>query len=193
VKISKKAIAPVAGVALTVAALAGCTGHQSVQQKEQAAQTGDTSQLENNQPLPSFPYSQIRQTEIDVQTLEANGTQTESFFFNYGQQDPFFSCASIGMPVPITAQLSNPQQIAPISSRYGGGATVIGQMDPNGVYTGDGEGTYVVCLNSSGQKYLEYDEGPVNTVAAGSSWDYGTHRMVVNGAPTAVLHDKTGK
>ena len=188
----------IAGTVLAAAALAvsvaGCNSHPSVQQSEQNAQTADTQSLEQSQPIPHYNYSQIRATAIDAETIAANGTQTTSFFFQMGSRDPVASCPSLGEPVPNTAQLSNPEQIAPISGKYGGGATNLPQMDPDGIYApSTSDGTFVICVNGSGAKYLMYWEGPVMTVAAGATWDDGRHAINVTGAPTAEVHTATNK
>ena len=178
-------------VALSVTA---CTNAPTVQQQEQNAQTSDTQSLDTNQPIPHYNYSQIRQTLIDAETISANGTQTTSFFFQMGDPDPVFTCPSLGMPVANTAQLSNPSQIAPISGKYGGGATTLPQEDPYGIYTPTtSTGTYVICVNSSGQPYLEYWEGDVMSVTSAATWDSTTHTIVVSGAPTAVIHTSANK
>ena len=96
--------------AVTGLSVAACTGHPNAQQAEQNAQTADTASLEQSQPLPHYSYSQIRQTLIDAQDIEANGTQTTSFFFQQGMPDPIFSCPSLGEPVANTDQ-------SPIRSR----------------------------------------------------------------------------
>lgn len=180
----------VVAVALTATA---CTGKPNAQQAEQNAQTADTQSLEQSQPIPHYNYSQIRATAIDAETISADGTQTTSFFFQLGMQDPIFICPSLGEPVPNTAQLSNPEQIAPISGKYGGGATNLPQMDPNGIYApSSSSGTYVICVNGSGAKYLQYWEGDVMTVTAAAVWDKDTHTVKVTGAPTAVIHDAHG-
>lgn len=182
-----------AGLAVTAAAVlstAACThGGANAQQQEQAQQNADTQSLENSQPLPHYQYSQIRQTLIDAQTMEADGTQTTSLFFLNGIAKPIFTCPSLGEPVANTDQLSNPEQIAPISGKYGGGATNLPQMDPNGIYTGSSsQGTYVLCVNGGGKPYLQYWEGPVMTVGAGAVWDDAKSQVEVNGAPTAEIH-----
>jgi hypothetical protein len=192
-KLNKKAIGSGLSMAALAVALTACQGN-SVQQNEQKQQTADTQSLERSQPIPHYNYSQIRQTAIDAQDIAANGTQTTSFFFQMGNQDPIFSCPSLGEPVPNTAQLSNPSQIAPISGKYGGGATDLPQMDPDGIYApSSSSGTYVICVNGSGAKYLQYWEGDVMTVAAGATWDSAKHTLKVTGQPTAKVHTKTSK
>jgi hypothetical protein len=187
-----------AATALLGLAVAGCTtthGVSSGQAKENAQQAADTASLENDQPIPHFNYSQIRQTLIDAETISADGTQTTSFFFQMGDPDPVFSCPSLGMPVANTAELSNPDQVEWSSLGNNAAASaVIGQMDPDGIYAPTSStGTYVICVNSSGQKYLEYWEGDVMTVTAPATWDSATHSLNVIGAPTAVIHTAGSK
>ncbi len=104
------------------------------------------------------------------------------------------SAQQIGLPVPVTAQLSNPEQIVGVSSQYGGGSTDLPQMDPDGIYAPpSSSGTYVICVGSSGGKYLQYWEGDVMTVTSAATWDRATHTLKVTGAPTAVIHTGKGK
>lgn len=185
----------IAGAALSgLVAVTGCTHAPNAQQVEQQQQQADTQALINNQPIPHYNWSQIRQTAIDAEDIAANGTATTSFFFNLGSRDPITSCPSLGLPVPNTAQLSNPEQIAPISGKWGGGATNLPQMDPYGIYApAASEGTYVICLTSAGKPYVNYWEGPVQTVSAPAVWDYGTHTLKITGAPTFIAKTKASK
>jgi hypothetical protein len=182
--VRKIILSVIAALALALA-VGGCSHGTSAQQQEQNEQQQDTSSLINDQPIPHFDWSQIRQTAIDAETIAADGTQTTSFFFQLGDPDPVFVCPSVGVPVANTAQLSNPDQIVGVSSKYGGGSTDLPQMDPYGVYTPNASsGTYVICVNSAGQKYLQYWEGDVMSVTAAASWDSATHSVQVIGAPT---------
>jgi hypothetical protein len=181
----KTVTAAIAGALLILASVTACTSSGGGQEAENAQQTQDTNSLEASQPIPHFSYSQIRQTLIDAEKIASDGTQTTSFFFQQGDQNPVFSCPSLGMPVANTAQLSNPDQIVGTGDNN---AVTIGQMDPDGVYAPSAStGTYVICDNDAGQPYLEYWEGDVMTVAAGAEWDDATHSMKVIGAPTAAI------
>lgn len=174
---------------------ASCGGQSAGQSTENKAQQQDEQSLVTDQPVPHYNYSQIRQTAIDAQDISANGTQTTSFFFLMGNADPIFSCPSLGEPVPNTAQLTNPNQVVTQDSQGNGisGSATIGQMDPNGIYApSSSDGTYVICVNGSGAKYLQYWEGQVMTVTSGATWDKSTHTLQVTGAPTAVIHDAHG-
>lgn len=175
----------VAGLAVAACSGSGVTGGNAA---ENATSRQDLSTYEQVQPAPHFPYSDIRQTMIDVQASQALGEQTTSFFFNMGSRDPYFSCPSKGDPVPNTSQLTNPNQT---ETWWGSGSTapddvaVVGNIDPNGLYAPSAsDGTNVMCLTKSGQAYLVYAEGPVTTINAPAHWDYTTHQPVVSGAPT---------
>lgn len=183
-----------AAVVLLAAGLTACHGTSTTsgQAKENKQQAQDTASLVNNQPLPHFGWSQFRQTAIDVETIQAQGTATTSFFFNMGVRDPMFVCPSIGLPMPNTAQLSNPQQVVSGSDDRGYGLTTIGQMDPNGTYAPSAStGTAVICVNSAGKPYLKYWEGFVDSVTAPARWDAATGQEVITGAPTYTI--RTGK
>ena len=181
------AAAAIAALSLTACTQSGNAG----QAAENQAQQHDTTSLVNDQPIPHFNYSQIRQTLIDAETIAADGTQTTSFFFQMGLPDPVFSCPSLGMPVANTAQLSNPQQVVGTGNSN---AVTTGQMDPYGIYApAASTGTYVICVNSSGAKYLQYWEGDVMTVTSAATWNKATHTITVSGAPTAVIHTAANK
>lgn len=185
-----------AAAVLTVSLTACHNGQSAGQSTENKAQQQDESSLINDQPVPHYNWSQIRQTVIDAQTISADSTQTTSFFFQMGDPNPVFSCPSLGEPVANTAQLTNPDQVVTNDSLGNGisGSATIGQMDPNGIYAPSASsGTYVICINSSGAKYLEYWEGDVMTVTSGATWDSATHTLKVLGAPTAVIHTSANK
>ena len=173
----------VLGAALTLTVTLGaCTGHatSSANKQESQQQRAASQQLVQNQPIPQFNYSQLRQNLIEVETAEAQGVQTTSFFFNLGARDPIQTCPSIGAPIPTTQQLSNPDQLARTGGQYSVEG-VIGQMEPTGTYTGDSTGTYVMCIGGDGQPYANYWEGYVQTVFAPAEWDAATHSVKITG------------
>ncbi|HEX8226283.1 MAG TPA: hypothetical protein VF572_00275 [Candidatus Saccharimonadales bacterium] len=93
-------------------------------------------------------------------------------------------CPSIGFPLPSTAQLTNPDQ------KLDSYDAVVPQAEPNGVYTGNSEGTYVICVASSGTKYISYWEGSVQTEGGPAKWDDDKGRIILDGKPTV---KSTGK
>ena len=170
-------------MALTVAACGG--NHVSAQQLESKQQAQASLSLDLAQPLPHFNYSQIRQNLIEIETAQADGVQTTSFFFNQGVPNPVQSCPSIGAPIPTTTQLSNPlQQVRDPNGGSVPGSSVLGQEDPNGVYSGDSTGTYVMCVGADGKAYADYWEGFVQTVFGAAHWDASAHQVVLDGPPS---------
>jgi hypothetical protein len=183
----------ISAAVLLAAFMTGCSSDSSAspppsaQQLESQAQQQDSNNLVTNQPVHVYNYSQMRATLQNVEDIEAQGENTTTFFFNQGIQNPISSCASIGMPVASSDQLTNPdQQVAqPDGGGYqlNQGDNVIGQMDPTGVYTGDSTGTNVLCLNSKGQEYIQYWEGFVDAVSGAATWNENTHQVQLLGFP----------
>jgi hypothetical protein len=170
--------------AIALVGLASCEMNNAPAANKQDQQTmGDiASRMQNAQPIPAEPWSQYRQTLIDAETAQMRGTQTTTFVFSRGaggQGNPIFSCPSLGFPVPASAQLSNPSQ--PLWGSNGA-SNVIGQMEPNGVYTGETSGTYVICAGSGGKPYLVYAEGDAQTVGGPAEWRDG--KITLTGDPT---------
>ena len=163
--------------------LAACGGsNPSGQSIENKQQKQDMKSLLLAQPIPHFNFSQIRQNLIELETAQANGVQTTSFFFNQGVADPIQSCPSIGAPIPTTTQLSNPNQV--VNDPYGNGGAVIGQMDPNGTYSASSTGTYVMCIGANGKPYANYWEGFVQTVFGPAKWNAAAHQIELIGPPS---------
>jgi len=188
----RQIVASMAVAGLMLAACSSSSKPASGQAAERQQQLQSTESLVNNQPLPHFNYSQIRQNFIELETAMANGVQSTSFFFNLGVRDPSDSCPSIGAPIPYTAQLSNPDQVVnenanPVkgNSNSSGTESVIGQMDPIGIYMPpDATGTWVLCINAQGQAYANYWEGYVRSVFAPAKWNYTTHQIELIGPPS---------
>ncbi len=194
-KITKKSISAAAIVVFAIVLAACDTGPSTSkgQQQENQQQKASTESLVNNQPLPHFNYSQARQNYIELETAMANGVQTTSFFFNQGVTDPIGSCPSIGVPIPNTASLSNPQQVVDGSGSGGGGNVTISQMDPIGIYVpSSSTGTFVVCIDAQGKPYADYWEGFVKTVFAPAKWNKETHQVELVGPPSFTFSKKQG-
>lgn len=185
----KKSTAILAAVA-ALFALAACTEagppKSNATEQEQTQTETALSQFLKAQPIPQFTWSQLRQNLIELQTAQASTTATTSFFFNQGVVDPVMQCPSIGFAIPATYQLTNPDK--DIWSRAGSdgiSTAVIAQMESTGVYTADTSGTYVICIDDSGDGYAFYWEGFVSTVTGPATWDPDTKRIALTGAPSA--------
>lgn len=168
----------------TGAATACSGGNSSGNAAESSQQSADTTTLVTAIPLPDFPTSQIRLDLIQIEADQALGVKSTVFAFQQGNPNPIWSCAAEGLPLPITDQLSNPWQGSNYTDGNGNYNTVpIGQMDPNGIYQGDGSGTDVLCLTSAGKPYVHYWEGYVDAVTANAYWDTTKHQVVTLGTP----------
>lgn len=181
----RKLLIPFLVLAAAVA-LVACGGNSS-QNAEYQTQTRIQAHFERVQPVPSYSFSQLRQNLREIETAQAEGVQTTSFFFNLGDRDPIQTCPSVGAPIPSTDQITNPQQPLrdngpPLNN--GDGNVTLSQMEPTGVYTGDSTGTYVICVGADGKPYADYWEGYVQTVFGPAEWNYSTHSVELVGPPS---------
>lgn len=179
----KKFFAVVAALGVGGLLFAACNSGPSnnAVQREQQTSTSILNQLLTAQPIPAFKWSQLRQTLIDIETAQADTTQTTTFFFNQGVTDPVNSCPSVGFPVASTTELSNPQQTVNDGYPNGGAVVTLPQIDPNGVYAGDSSGTYVLCVSASGQTYGVYWEGFVYALTGPAVWNPTTNSVTPTG------------
>jgi hypothetical protein len=186
-KITLAVAALAAGVAL---ALAGCS--TSATQYDQQNTDKQLQTYDKTQPVPFNNWSQYRQTVIDIEQAEVHGVATTTFFYNLGSNVPVKECPSIGFPVAITAQLTNPDQVAfgGNTNGHAGDYGTIAQQEPNGVYTGDSSGTYVVCIGDNGDKRIDYWEGYVETEGGPAHYDATSGQIVDEGQSTVVTKTK---
>lgn len=178
----RKTLALAAALALALG-LAACDSPPKGVASDQSQTDDQLKRYQANQPVPKFDRSQFRQTAIDVESAQVHGVATTTFFFNLGVDHPLKVCPSIGFPMPSTAQLTNPEQ-----ALWGnnGAATTVSQQEPNGIYTGDSSGTYVVCVAGNGTKYISYWEGFVHTEGGPAHWDAAQKVIVADGPPTVL-------
>lgn len=178
----KRSILVVVCAAFVLTACATSENSNARKEESQVAQ----QQLDNflkTQPVPSFAWSQLRQTLIEIETAQAEGTASTAFFMSLGNPDPIFTCPAIGFPIPATFQLTNPDQLATTGPRERGTVTVA-QLEATGVYTGDTAATNTLCVDDNGNPFAFYHEGPVTLVLAPATWDSSKHQVVLTGLPT---------
>jgi hypothetical protein len=170
---------------LAILALSACEDEQNAREADEDASEDVLRTLQRAHPVPSFERSQYRQNLVEIITAQANTTATTSFFFNQGVQDPIHSCPSVGFPIPSTAQLTNPDQISHNS-------TVISQVEPSGVFTGDSTGTYAICIDAEGEGYAVYWEGFVQAVTGPAEWNIERHTVELIGASSFDFSEDAG-
>jgi hypothetical protein len=175
--------------ALLAVTLAACTSSSSSSSNAAASDVGGggnanpatqgVALILTNQPVPVFPTSAYRTELVTVEATEALGSPTTAMFFPpgwNGSSHPFKTCSAAGLPIPNTAELSNPDEI--VQDPNGGGyqlnpgSLIVSQMDPNGVYTPpSSSGTYVTCIVKGGNIDPAYWEGDVYAQAGTAVWD----------------------
>ncbi len=171
----RKMLAGAAVIPVLIAVSASsCGSNSNGNTIESQQQLNDSTTLEIVLPLPHFDNSEIRMELIQEEAIQAFGLSSYSFFFNQGDRTPIAECPSVGLPIPADSSLSNPWQ-----AFDGGGApnttgstnVAIGQMDPNGIYMGPTNATYVLCKTANGGQYMTHAEEFVHAVTATAYWD----------------------
>jgi hypothetical protein len=174
-------------VALGAVACTGSTGESS-DVADRLATDNALEILQQAQPVRYYPWSQVRESLLDIQAIQASTTATYSYGFTGNGTAPVWECPSIGVPIPSTAQITNPQKPA----GYQDSAT-IAQMEPTGIFTGDSTGTYVICTLPDGSAYLQYWEGEVFASTVPMRWDDAAKRLVPVEGRSSTVEIKVGK
>lgn len=92
-----------------------------------------------NQPLHQYDYSPERDELQQIYDARMKVVNTWTVIYSMGK--PVFVCPSKGYPIPYTTQLTNPQN-------WVGTGVAIPQAEPNGLYTGTSNATWVLCIRS---------------------------------------------
>lgn len=169
----KRAIATIIGLVALVAIAAGCNWGSNEENRqagrnanaEQQAISDGFSQLVDSQQIPTFDFSQERQTVIDAETVRATGAASTALFYIEGVGLEFW-CPSIGAPVPSTYQLSANESWVDIPGDESRALFNVQQGEPTGIYVGDSNATWVICLDDQGRSFGQYWEGPVGATVA---------------------------
>lgn len=127
---------------------------------EQKAVSDGFNRQEKSQPVPTFDWSQVRQTLIDVEGAQATGATTTTAFYLEGI-GLIGWCPSIGAPVASTAQLSASKQFVDLPGDHTNSLVEVDQGEPTGIYPGASTGTWTICLDDNGKKFGHYWEGYV--------------------------------
>lgn len=181
ITVAVAAVIAAASISLTACSSSDTKSADTANQKEASQQANASQNMVTDQPIPSFEYSQLRQNLIELEKAQAAGVQSTTFFFNQGVQDPIFVCPSVGFGVASTTQLSNPEQLVDGGGNSTWAKITIPQMDPNGVYSGNSTGTYVLCVGGDGKVFAKYWEGFVDTVSGPAKWNSSTHQEEMTG------------
>lgn len=135
-------------------------GGQTALKEQEAVQTG-FNRLALAQQLPTFDWSQERQTLIDVQTIRATGAVSTAMGYLEGV-GLIWWCPAKGAPVPSSYQLSGKGQWVDLPGDESRARYKIDQGEPTGVYVGGSSGTWVLCVDDEGKAFAQYWEGYIN-------------------------------
>lgn len=186
----------VAIVALLVVVLSSCSNPESSKdagknavQENESINDGITK-MSKSQQVPSFDYSQERQTLIDVLTIRATGAVSTTAVYVEGV-GLIGWCPSFGAPIPSTYQLTAGTQYADIPGDDSRELFPLEQGEPTGDYPGDSAGTWILCLDDQGKKFAHYAEGIVDTTV-GVVDTYPKDKQYVLSASTYDIKDEGG-
>ena len=169
---------------LVSASLSGCIV-ETADSKEAKQVRQQQMHYNEHQPVPFFDWS--LQRDLWKKWYEAQNRANVSWYyiFNLGTQDPVEVGISVGSPIPMDTQLTNPLQLsmALISDNEGGNGRyvegVIEQAEPNGLFTSKNtDGTVVMKLLKDGSICPHYTELKVHCTFNPTRWDRELHRIV---------------
>lgn len=154
----KKFLALVIGALFVLVACGGANSNGTNQ--EQATVNAQQVQYNKAQPIPFYDYSLQRQALIDIYNSQNQNSQTWDVVTSYSGQF-LFQCEAVGWPIPAAAQLSNPSQVVEVQGAWNKINGVVGLAEPNGIYTGNTQGTYILCSRPDGKIAPVYTENNV--------------------------------
>lgn len=145
----------------------GSNYKQSSESKDREATEKIMADYGQTQPIPKMNRSQVRESLIEIQKLEARATSTYSVERSMdGRVLRLFP--SIGYPIPGGTSLTNPLQptCGYSGSNSGYACTAIGQAETTGVFIpATSEGTRIIEVLPDGSKVAFYSESKISTYA----------------------------
>lgn len=154
----KKAIAILAAVA----AIAACSVSPNTEREDTQRVQDQQAHYAKVQPIPYFDFSMDRDTLIQIYKAKNEARQTHSVVTSQGTGAVLWECPSIGFPIPVDTQLTNPVQM--IRDPWVSGSQVVEQPEPNGLFSSKNtDATYVQCVAPDGTVSPVYTEQKVTT------------------------------
>lgn len=133
---------------LVMATLAACEGSPTSDDKQQAQQEKILDQGTSQVGMPNIVNFQRRKLMKQIyEMLDQEGLVTYTYLeAEMPGQVGDKLCTSIGYPLPVAMQFTNPMKIAYHSSQVG--VLSLPQADPDGLFSpSSAEGSWVVCQN----------------------------------------------
>jgi hypothetical protein len=135
----KKFVAILLVLAMSLS-LVGCYSTDKVASKEQATVQGQDKIYQSGQPIPVFNFSLPRDLWIQFYKAQTGSVvRTWSVGIGYNGTPVTEVMESVGYPIPMDTQLSNPQKLTRVRPGENGEGEyiegVVPQAEPNGLYT----------------------------------------------------------
>lgn len=142
----------------------GCYGANKSITSDQQLSDRQLQQYQAVQPVPFFDWSMDRAALEAIYTAKNEQRQTYAVVTSQGTGAVIWTCPSVSYPIPADTQLTNPQQLTAVSQSGAGWIEgVVGQMEPNGVYSSAAtDATYVLCIRPDGKISPVYTEQKVS-------------------------------
>lgn len=154
-----KNLTAAAVLAVTALALGGCSDTTSGDSSERKFTAQSQQHFDTAQPPHQYDASQARENLLSAQDAMAQGANSWTVQTVPGVGITF-QCPSVGMPIPFSTQITNPQKIA----YNGNGNVTLPQQEPYGLYTPDGvAATYANCVLPDGSIGIFYSEPDLTT------------------------------
>ncbi len=125
--------------------MAACADNSPQTASESSQVDSQQATYAKNQPLHKYDYSPERDELQQIYDARMKVVNTWTVIYSMGK--PIFVCPSKGYPIPYTTQLTNPSQVDYNANSAGGNVT-IPQAEPNGLYTGTTNATWVLCIRT---------------------------------------------
>lgn len=183
----KKFILITVVLAIASITLLGCDDSDVKKESEGVGRQQDV--YNENQPAPFFDWSMPRSLWNDFYVIQNKTTSTWSYIQPMTGGRPLFETPSMGYPIPMDTQLTNPLRYV----YTGAGPAVVEQPEPNGLFTSKNtDATIVMATNGDGTVSPVYTEQKVTCFPFPVKW-VGDHWERVSGEPTIKLTPKTHK
>jgi len=129
----------------------GCQTSDDIQREQQEKILAEGTAQTGMPAIKNFRERKLLKDIIEMRDQE--GLVTYTYVLNHMTGKFVFVCDSIGYGIPYATQYTNPQ-------KRDGGAVVIAQADPNGLYSpGSADGTWIMCKDPNsetvGPQYVE--------------------------------------
>jgi hypothetical protein len=180
----KRFISIIAVLALVIMFLPGCL-KDSQETKTAKMVSQQQAQYEKAQPVPAYNFSIERDLLRKLYDIRNQKVATHSVWrSDYGMIEG--DCPSMGFGLPYDTSMTNPLKIAWRSSQ--GGAGVVEQAEPNGIYASKNtNATWVMCVNAAGIIEPHYVESKVTAYPGPVRVDYTTNRVYREGDATVTM------